>query len=402
MNYCRPEVADVFREYGEAYIRSQPLSAQQRKVLEQLAVCRTAALGGHKLRCDRCAHEEISYNSCRNRHCPKCQAGERARWLEERRRDLLAVPYFHVVFTLPDEIGPLALQNKAQLYGLLFQAASQTLQTIAADKKHLGARLGFSMVLHTWGQTLRHHPHIHCVVPAGGISLDEKSWVACHDDFFLPVRVLARLFRGKYLAGLDALRADAELKLCGRLQELAEPRHWRSWLQKLYEKEWVVYSKPPFGGPERVLKYLARYTNRVAISNARLVSLAEGKVCFRWKDYARGNVERTMMLPASEFIRRFLLHVLPKGFVRIRHYGFLSNRARKQAVPRVRELIALDHSHSQDVSASATRLTLHPEEQDPPQQGLPCPACGQGRLLVVAELPPCSNAALSTQVRAPP
>jgi len=400
VNARRPEVADVIRDYGEAYVGSHSTSSLQRRVLTDLGICRTAVLGGHQLRCDRCDHEEISYNSCRNRHCPKCQAMARAAWLDQRRQDLIPTPYFHVVFTLPDDIGPLVLQNKAELYGLLFRAAARSLQEIAADEKHLGAQLGFLTVLHTWGQTLRYHPHVHCVVPGGGISVDGSSWVPCADRFFLPVRALSWLFRGKYLAGLEALRQSGELEMCGSLKRLRGAEAWQDLRQALFAKDWVVYIKPPFGGPEQVLKYLARYTHRVAISNGRLLSAADGKISFRWKDYAHGNAKRAMTLSAPEFIRRFLLHVLPKGFVRIRHYGFLSNRVRKQKLELVRELVASSGAGPEYVPPSSSKDPTGSEDQPLPSH--PCPACKEGRLVVVAELSEGGLLRHARRSRAPP
>ena len=378
----RPEVADVFRSSGIAYFETQGRSATaaQRRVLNDICLCRTAALGGHKTQCDRCAHEVISYNSCRNRHCPKCQAQARAEWLDARAEDLLEVPYFHVVFTLPHTLGPLALQNKRLLYGLLFRAASETLLTIARDPKHLGAEIGFVMVLHTWGQTLTHHPHVHAVVPGGGLSSDHSRWVSCQNRFFLPVRVLSALFRKKFLSFLREAFDAGKLSFDGRLKDLSHPDRWRLFVATLQETDWIVYAKPPFGGPEQVLKYLARYTHRVAISNQRLVSLQDGKVSFRWKDYAQNRRLKTMTLEATEFIRRFLLHVLPKGFVRIRSYGLLANCVRQERLTLCRRLLAPnsgDHSSAQPA----------PEHQ-PTETSWQCPACRKGRLVRVETIQP--------------
>ena len=339
MTQPRLDVAEVLRRYQDAYLATHAASRQQRRVLDDLMACRTAALGGPLRRCGDCGHERIAYNSCRNRHCPKCQGSKQAAWLEARRADLLEVPYYHVVFTLPHGLDPLALQNKRLLYGLLFRAASETLLAIARDEQHLGAKIGFTAVLHTWSQTLLHHPHLHCVVPAGGLSADEDRWIAASERFFLPVRVLSRLFRGKYLAYLRKAYQAGRLVLAGRLKDLAQPRAWRAFVEALGKIDWVVYAKAPFGSAEQVLKYLARYTHRVALSNRRLVSLAEGQVALRYKDYRRGRRERVMRLEAVEFIRRFLLHVLPKGFVRIRHYGLLSNRCRKEKLRLCRRLL---------------------------------------------------------------
>ncbi|MEA2591136.1 MAG: hypothetical protein QOD62_967, partial [Actinomycetota bacterium] len=319
------EVADVFRDHGDAFLDryGDTLSPERRRALRDIAACRTEALGGHVEECDRCGHQRIAYNSCRNRHCPKCQATAAAQWMEARGAELLPVEYFHVVFTLPPALAPIALQNPREVYNILFRAAAETLRQIAADPKHLGAEIGFLAVLHTWGQNLQHHPHVHCVVPGGGLSPDGSHWVACRPGFFLPVRVLSRVFRGKFLALLGNAFDQGKLSFHGKLGVLADGGEFQRRLTASAQTEWVVYAKPPFGGPEQVLKYLARYTHRVAISNRRLVALEEGDVQFQWKDYAHGGGPKTMTLKAIEFIRRFLLHVLPSGFVRIRHYGFL-------------------------------------------------------------------------------
>lgn len=384
----RLEVAEVIRRYRDDYEEALPVSAEQRRVLRDLVACRTAALGGHLRRCDACGHEEIAYNSCRNRHCPKCQARKQAEWLEAQCANLLDVPYFHVVFTLPEELGPLALQNKRLLYGLLFRSAAETLLTIAADPKHLGARIGFTAVLHTWGQKLLHHPHVHCVVPAGGLSGDGRSpeevrWVAARRDFFLPVRVLSRLFREKYLAYLGEVYRAQELVLTGRLADLADLGAWSVFVEELRQTDWVVYAKPPFGSPEQVLKYLARYTHRVAISNRRLLSLDGGFVAFRYKDYRRGRRDRVMRLSAVEFIRRFLLHVLPKRFVRIRHYGLLANRRRKDNLALCRHLIA-----TRTDETGINKLPSHAEIEPPSTVEVRCPRCERGHMVIIAEVPP--------------
>ena len=383
MTERRPEVADVFREHGEEFLTRQgrSLSTEQRRALRAITRCRTAVLGGHKWRCGSCGHEEISYNSCRNRHCPKCQGSGQAEWLDREAEYLLPVEYFHVVFTLPAALGPLALQNKREIYGALFRAAAETLSTIARDPKHLGAEIGFLMVLHTWGQTVHHHPHVHCVVPGGGLSPDGTRWISCRKGFFLPVRVLSLLFRKKFLALLKRLYAKGELCLSGSVATLGEPTAWKALLDSLRQRKWVAYSKRPFGGPRQTLKYLARYTHRVAISNRRIFSVDGGKVRFRWKDYAHGSRRRVMTLDAQEFIRRFLMHVLPKGFVRIRHYGFLSNRARKEKLEVVKRLIA-DSEHvataEEEIESSETSTSVAEER--------PCPRCKDGRLVVVEEL----------------
>ncbi len=376
MSPPRLEVAEVFRRDQDAYLATHSASFEQRRVIQDLIACRTAAFGGHLRRCHECSHEQIAYNSCRNRHCPKCQGHKQAAWLEAQCANLLEVPYYHIVFTLPQALSPLALQNKRVLYGLLFRAASETLSTIARDPKHLGAKIGFTAVLHSWGQTLLHHPHLHCVVPAGGLSTDERRWIAAREQFFLPVRVLSRLFRGKYLSYLQQAYRQGELVLAGRLQHLVCPRAWRALLEPLWKIKWVVYAKAPFGSAEQVLKYLARYTHRVAISNRRLVSLKDGQVAFRYKDYRQGRRERVMRLEAVEFMRRFLLHVLPKGFVRIRHYGFLSNRSRKEKLLLCRRLLgSLVQPDAEPASSTDAAIEWL------------CPRCHTGRMLIVARLP---------------
>jgi putative transposase/transposase-like zinc-binding protein len=308
-------------------------------VMRALEVCRTAPLGGHVEACDACGHTRISYNSCRNRHCPKCQALARADWLEARKADLLPVPYFHVVFTIPEPVAAIAFQNKPVVYDILFQAAAATLKTIAADPRHLGAEIGFIAVLHTWGQTLQHHPHLHCVVPGGGLAPDGEHWIACRPGFFLPVRVLSSLFRRLFLEALDAAFQAGELSFYGSLGDLAEPGRFARQIRAARGVEWVVYAKPPFGGPEQVFDYLGRYTHRVAIANSRLVQIEDGTVAFRWKDYRHHDRQKVMTLSADEFLRRFLLHVLPDGFQRIRHYGLLGNRNRVAKLAQCRRLL---------------------------------------------------------------
>lgn len=342
------EVAEVIRQHGEQFVAryGSTLTAAQRQALRALAACRTQALGGHVERCLDCGHERIAYNSCRNRHCPKCQAQTRARWLEREAGLLLPVEYHHVVFTLPQEVARLALANRAVLYGALFAAASATLRDVAANPQRLGAQLGILMVLHTWGQTLQHHPHMHAVVTGGGLSCNrqgrvdaEPAWRACRPGFLLPVRVLSRVFRGKYLERLRVAFARGQLHFPGGLQALADPPCFAAWLRLLGAKDWVVYCKPPFGGPEQVLKYLARYTHRVALSNSRLLNLEAGRVTFGYKDYADDQRPKTLTLPAVEFLRRFLQHVLPKGFLKIRHYGLLANRQRADKLQQSRRLL---------------------------------------------------------------
>lgn len=337
------EVADIFRRHGEAFRQAHAghLGRVERRVMGAITACRTAVLGGHVEQCDDCGATRIAYNSCRNRHCPKCQGAARAQWLAERQAELLPVPYFHVVFTLPAPAREIAFQNKAVVYAILFRCAAETLTTIAADPKHLGAQLGVTAVLHTWGQTLQHHPHVHCVVPGGGPSLDGTRWIACRPGFFLPVRVLSRLFRRLFLQELKAAFAAGQLGFFGNLTHLADPAAFTQRLDQLRRTDWVVYAKPPFGGPEQVLAYLGRYTHRVAIANSRLVSLSDGKVRFAWKDYRQHSKTKLMTLDADEFIRRFLLHALPDGFHRIRHYGFLANGGRNDRLALCRQLLAV-------------------------------------------------------------
>jgi hypothetical protein len=367
------EVADIIRAAGKDFIEKQRL-ALHRKVLSAIERCRTVALGGHRDRCSRCGHTvAISYNSCRNRHCPKCRTNARDKWLAARQRELLAVPYVHVVFTLPHALAPLVLHNKKLLYTLLFRASAATLLEIAADPKHLGAEIGFLSVLHTWGQNLLHHPHVHCVIPAGGLSPNHKAWVRPRYRFFLPVKVLSRVFRGKFVAGLKRAFRKGELCLTGVLQPLTQDKAFRSFLRTLFRHDWVVYAKPPFGGPQHVLHYLARYTHRVAISNHRLVGLADGKVTFRWKDYTHGNQYRLMTLTAEEFLRRFLLHTLPRSFVRIRFFGFLANRQRAALLPLCEKLLA----PNPQPSPSPPETT---ELAKPPVWN--CPLCG-GPMVVI-------------------
>lgn len=383
----RLEVAEVFRSCSDAYREAYGLSADQSRVFSDLVQCRTAALGGHVDECDRCGERRISYNSCRNRHCPKCQGSRAAEWLEAQRSHLLPVPYVHAVFTLPRLLGPLALQNPRTVYGLLFRAASRTLLQVAADPRHLGARVGFLALLHTWGQKLDHHPHLHCVVPAGGISFDGTRWVSCPRHFFLPVRVLSRLFRGKLLALLDGAFEAGQLSFHGSLEPLARRPAFTRLLGRARKIEWVVYAKPPFGGPEQVLKYLARYTHRVAISNRRLLSLQGGVVGFRYKDYARGHRIRILQLDAREFIRRFLLHVLPGGFVRIRRYGLLANARRETNLARCRRLLGA--SYARDQSGEAEKVgegSNDGADADGPGP-FHCPVCSEGRMRRIETLP---------------
>ena len=367
------EVADIFRAAGQAYrdAHAGQLSLQQLKVMAAIEQCRTAALGGHVDACDECGFVRIAYNSCRNRHCPKCQGAAARTWLAEREADLLPVGYFHVVFTLPAEIAAIAFYNKAIVYDLLFRAASDTMLTIAADRKHLGARIGITAVLHTWGSAMTHHPHIHMIVPGGGISLDGQRWVSSRPAFLLPVRVLGKLFRRLFLTRLNALHEAGRLRFFGDLLGLGDRRAFLRYLAPVRKKKWVVYAKAPFAGPEAVLAYLSRYTHRVAISNRRLIALDETGVTFRYKDYRRDGAERhrSMTLCTDEFIRRFLLHILPKGFHRIRHYGLLASAGRKANLARARELLA-----------APPPAEAEPSEAPDPRPS--CPCCG-GRMTLI-------------------
>jgi len=385
------EVADVFRRYGAAYRDAHVLTGGQRRVMRAIEACRTAALGGHLERCDTCGHERPAYNSCADRHCPKCQALAKAAWLEARQAELLDAAYFHVVFTVPEAIAAIAAQNKAVGYGILFRTTAETLRTIAADPQHLGAEIGFLAVLHTWGQTLLHHPHVHCVVPGGGLAPDGQRWIACRPGFFLPVRVLSRLFRRLFLEQLQAAYTHGRLHFAGPLAALQDPTAFAQALAPLRQMEWVVYAKPPFGGPAQVLEYLGRYTHRVAISNNRLLAIEQGQVRFRWRDYKHHDRQKTMTLEAPEFIRRFLLHVLPTGFHRIRHYGFLGTRVRGVKLARCRQVLAMPpvlpapapRRDYRDVYEALTGGSLRV-----------CPVCQHGQMVRVATLPP--------ETRAPP
>lgn len=388
MNRPTLEVADILRLYSSAFLEEfdTVTCSEQRRVLRDLERCRTAALGGHIEECDECGHRVIAYNSCRNRHCPKCQTGARAAWLAKQAEDMLDVEYFHVVFTLPDLLGAIALQNRRVVYRTLLQAAAKTLSQVAADPQHLGAEIGFLAVLHTWGQKLLLHPHVHCVVPGGGLAPDGKSWIACRPGFFLPVRVLSRVFRGKFLALLQAAYDRGHLSFHGCQSHCADPEVFQRLLDELRRVEWVVYAKKPFGGPAQVLKYLARYTHRVAISNQRLLKLEDGKVHFEWKDYAHGHAKKVMALDALEFIRRFLLHVLPSGFVHIRHFGFLANRSREEKLPLCRLLIAACRTTAEEESPSKSDLSPMPLPLDADQRHR-CPACNRGQMIILEILP---------------
>lgn len=384
------ELADIFRQHGADFRRTQALSPEQRRVMRAIEVCRTRVLGGHVDQCDACSYQRVSYNSCRNRHCPKCQSLARARWLAARLADLLPLPYFHVVFTLPEQLAALALQNKRVVYNILFATAAETLRTIAADPKHLGAELGFLAVLHTWSQTLRHHPHLHCVVPGGGLALDGAHWRSCRQDFFLSVNVLARLFRRLFLEALARAYEHDKLTFHGTSVYLAEPLAFQRLLASLRAREWHVYAKPPFGGPAQVLAYLGRYTHRVAISNYRLLALKDGQVTFSWKDYTRGNQQRAMTLPTGEFIRRFLLHVLPRGFQRLRQFGFLANRRRREKLALCRQLLgsAAEPPDPNQPLPRDYQLLYETVTAESLQQ---CPACRTGTMKLTEYLAPLSG-----------
>ncbi len=384
------EVADIFRRYGEAYRQkfSSLLSAAQRRVMAAIEACRTAALGGHTEKCDQCGHTRNSYNSCADRHCPKCQSLARAEWIQDRQTELLSTEYFHVVFTVPEEIASIALQNKRTVYGILFHATAETLRLIAADPRHLGAEIGFFAVLHTWGQTLVHHPHLHCVVPGGGLSPDGKRWISCRPGFFLPVRVLSRLFRRLFLKYLQKAFDSGKLRFSASLETLHDPKEFARYLKPAKESEWCVYAKPPFAGPQQVLDYVGRYPHRVAISNHRLLDIEDDRVRFLWKDYRDDNQQKTMDLPAEEFIRRFLLHVLPPAFQRIRYYGFLSNRYRKEKLALCRQLLGMPPSDPKPAGDEQPRDYRDHYEELTGSSLRQCPVCHQGRMVEVGILAP--------------
>jgi len=379
------EVADIVRRHGSAYREAQTLPLQQLRVLRAIEVCRTAALGGHLEECDHCSHTHHAYNSCRNRHCPKCQNAERAQWLEARKADLLPVEYFHVVFTLPPPIAAIAFYNQEVVYNILFRATAETLLSIAGDSRHLGAGIGFFAILHTWGQNLQYHPHLHCVVPGGGLSPDHERWIACRPGFFLPVRVLSRLFRRLFLEALEEAFQQGELQFFGDLEPLQETAAFHACLAPLRDAEWVVYAKPPFGGPQQAIEYLGRYTHRVAISNQRLVSHQDGQVCFRWKDYRHKHKQNSklMTIDAAEFLRRFLLHTLPPGFQRIRHFGFLANCHRQLKLALCRKLLANPIVDLLPPPGECRQLLAALL----PTSALRCPHCGIGTMLRIAILP---------------
>lgn len=365
---ARLEVADIFRRHGGAYrqVHDGHLGRVERRVMSAIELCRTAELGGHVEGCRSCGAIRVAYNSCRNRHCPKCQGQACQDWLAARQAELLPVAYFHVVFTLPAEIATVAFQNKTALYTILFKTAAETLRTIAAEPRHLGAEIGLIAVLHSWGQTLSYHPHLHCIVPGGGISLDGRRWISCRPGFFLPVRVLSRLFRRLFLEALRASFDAGILKFFGDLAGLTEPAAFTRLLAKVRHLDWVVYAKPPFGGPEQVLSYLGRYTHRVAIANSRLISMADDRVAFRWRDYRHRGRTKVMTLDAHEFIRRFLLHTLPDGFHRIRHYGFLANGHRAARLDLCRRLLTCPRQNALEPDAESVAVAAAHH----------CPCCG--------------------------
>ena len=379
------ELADIVDYAGDSFVQQSRrwITGQHKKVLAAINRCRTMALGYHRDRCRKCGHVAVSYNSCRNRHCPRCQATARRRWLAARESELLPAPYVHVVFTLPHELAPLALQNKRLIYSLLFRASAETLLEVAHDPRHLGAELGFFSVLHTWNQKLQHHPHVHCVVPAGGLAPDHSRWIAARDNYFLPEEVLSLVFRGKFVAGLKRAFHKGTLQFHGQLRALRNPEAFAAWLRPLFRQNWMVYAKKPFGGPEHVLRYLGAYTHRVAISNTRLIALEDGNVRFRWRDSADGNRKRIMTLAVHEFLRRFLLHLLPRGFVRIRHFGFLTNRRRSHMLPLCRRVLgAAPRPPASRVEAKQSLWT--------------CPHCG-GEMEIVERVSPTQLA-----LRSPP
>jgi hypothetical protein len=390
--HSSPTLGDVIRRF-DAPLRQRldkAMTSAQNAVLSALGRCRTAALGGHLYTCDHCGAEHPTYNGCNSRHCPSCLGHKSAQWLQARADELLPVPYFHVVFTVPEQVAALALGNKKLLYGMLFRAASQTLRRIAADPKHMGAAIGFLAILHTWTQTLLHHPHLHCVVPGGGLSSDGARWIPCRDNFFLPVKVLSSVFRGKFLALLDQAAQRGEIHFAGSTAVLADPVAWKAFLSQMRRKDWVVYAKPPFGSPEQVLKYLARYTHRVAISNRRIISVTNQHVSFRYRDRRRADAMRTMTLEGTEFLRRFLLHLLPKGFVRIRYYGILANPVRADNLVRCRALLG------RPTPVPTSSLPLDPESVDTDldaglcdqPEARRCPNCSVGRLLWTRQIYP--------------
>ncbi len=383
------EVADIFRQYGPDYREIHALPRNQLRAMHAIEVCRTAALGGHVDECDHCGHIEISYNSCRNRHCPKCQFLKKEKWIEDRREDLLPIQYFHVVFTIPEELNPIVLRNQKVMYDILFRSVSQTLIELGRDPKHLGARIGFISILHTWGQNLMDHPHVHCIVTGGGLSPEKSRWVSCREDFFVHINVLRDLFKKKSLAYLKLGYESGELVLPGNIAYLQEPETFKRFRKGFYRKKWVVYCKPPLGGTEGVLKYLSRYTHRIAISNHRIINVEDGRVSFWWRDYSDGNKEKIITLDATEFIRRFLLHVLPDRFVKIRHYGLLGSRNRKNNIALCRRLLDVRNpkNDTKDRPETWQDLMLRVSGVDVTR----CPACQRGKMFRVEDLLPSSR-----------
>ncbi len=383
------EVSNIFKEYGEAYRNKYKLPLQHLKVMGAIENCRTSKLGGHVEVCDKCNHIKISYNSCRNRHCPKCQSLCKERWLENRMKDLMPIQYFHIVFTIPSELNALALQNKKLLYSILFKASSETLIELSRDYKHLGAEIGFISLLHTWGQNLMDHPHIHSIVTGGGLSLDSSKWVSCREDFFIHVKILSRVFRGKFLDCLKKLYYSNKLNFSGQISDLGSRQEFKILIDTLYKTEWVVYSKPPFKNPQHVLKYLANYTHKVAISNSRITDLKDDKVSFKWRDYKDNNKNKLMTLDAFEFIRRFLLHVLPNGFVKMRHYGILSNRNRKTKLEKCKNLLGVpaENNLNSKVKETWQELLLRISKVD----SRICPCCKKGYMVLTETIFPHSG-----------
>jgi hypothetical protein len=378
------EIQDIFNQHGEEYRRNHQLPLHILKTMIDIEACRTAELGGHVDECDECGHVRVSYNSCRNRHCPKCQTLAKERWLEKRKEDLLPVGYFHVVFTIPQELNYITLTNQREMYSILFKSVSETLLELSSDKKYLGAEIGFMSILHTWGQNLMNHPHIHCIVPSGGLTLDGNRWINSKKDFFIPVKVLSRKFRGKFLFYLKKAYYSNKLKYTNGVEELTEKHIFQRLIDNLYKKEWIVYCRPPFGSAEYVLEYLGRYTHRVAISNHRIVNLENGYVTFKWRDYKEHNKEKFMTLTIDEFMRRFFMHVLPRKFVKIRHYGILSNRNRSTKLQKCKELIGAVQSKGEnpDVKLSAAELLLKLTGIDINI----CSCCGKGKMVTKEKL----------------
>lgn len=380
------EVADIFRLHGPAYRQVHGMPLRQFRAMRAIEVCRTAELGGHVDECDHCGLQRISYNSCRNRHCPKCQCLDKERWLVARKKDLLPIGYFHMVFTLPEDVRPLALRNQKSVYKLFFRAVSETIKELTEDPRHLGAEVGFIAILHTWSQNLMNHPHIHCIVTGGGLSIDGKRWIPCKGEYFLPVKVLSRLFRGKFLAHLKEAYAKGRMDFSGKTAPLKEKRNFNRLLKGLYEQDWVVYCKPPFSNAENVMEYLGRYTHRVAISNNRLVKLEGGRVTFRYRDRSDNDTVKLMSVDASEFIRRFLLHILPDGFMKIRHYGILSNRSRKSKLALCKKTLGVQpYDEARGKKGEAWQdLLVRITGVDPRI----CPSCGKGTMVLKQVLNP--------------